>query len=508
LAEASVVTGVLVASALVVVLQLPISLPLERDATRRAKRLAKQAGLLAAHEEASFDRLLHAGWRTHVAAEAQRWIVFASIALAAGGYLWYAAYQEDLYAHIVTAQMQPPVVAHDTVLIIPPAAATTTGAVTTAPPVYEPRGWGRLLWLIPLSPFLLVIVFIVMTFLGSTKTAGQRRLTVEEKAVQRTDAANARHAEGDHDAAIAEYTRALALNPRLTSAWNNRGHVHLLLGHLPEAHHDLDTVVRLAPHFLDARAARGHVRLLLDQETLGLADLDAVLALDPANMTALAARADFCTRQADTAGAIAVWTEALAQRPTRGEFYRHRGLLYYEQGDYDHAIGDQTKAIEIEPADAVAWNNRGAAWLKQGSYARADADLREAIRLAPALPNPYRHLAWLQATCPDATYRSGAEAVAHVSRALELAASPPGEWYEVAAAAHAEAGDFAAAVHWQQRGLGETSLAARSEAQIRLTRYQNGRPWRDATRASRRRLPQKYQRANDLELRQPPLGRG
>jgi hypothetical protein len=41
------------------------------------------------HEQDGFDRLLSAAWKTHAAAEVQRWTIFTWIALAAVGYLWY-----------------------------------------------------------------------------------------------------------------------------------------------------------------------------------------------------------------------------------------------------------------------------------------------------------------------------------------------------------------------------------------------------------------------------------
>ena len=114
------------------------------------------------------------------------------------------------------------------------------------------------------------------------------------------------------------------------------------------------------------------------------------------------ARAEYWHRRGDFQRAIADWTEAIEADPSCSASYRNRGLLYYFQGDYNRAVSDQTEAIRLDPSDAVAWNNRGAARLKRGDWAEAAADLREAMRRDPKLPNSYRHLAWLQATCPEA----------------------------------------------------------------------------------------------------------
>jgi tetratricopeptide (TPR) repeat protein len=149
------------------------------------------------------------------------------------------------------------------------------------------------------------------------------------------------------------------------------------------------------------------------------------------------------------------------------------------QNEMAQAITDLDQAIRLAPADAAAFNNRGAAYLRIGNYTKAATDLREALRLAPGFPNPHRHLAWLQATCPQAEYRDGAAAVANATRALELAGGKPVEWCATLAAAHAEAGNFEAAVQWQAKCLDESPAQARAEIQARLELYHARQPFRD-----------------------------
>jgi tetratricopeptide (TPR) repeat protein len=256
--------------------------------------------------------------------------------------------------------------------------------------------------------------------------------------------------------------------------------MYLVMGRLEDALDDFDAAVRLAPYFHDALVVRGHTRLLLQQEDLGLADLETVLLQDPANEAARTARAEYWHRRVDLERAIADWTEAIEADAARSAFYRDRGLLYHFQGDCTAAISDQTKAIRLGPSDAVAWNNRGAARLKRGEWAEAAADLREAMQRNPKLPNSYRHLAWLQATCPEAEYRDGNEAVANATRALELADWKRREWLDVLAAAHAEIGNFDEAVRWQRKCLDQSSPETKAEQQARLELYEGRQPFRDA----------------------------
>ena len=130
---------------------------------------------------------------------------------------------------------------------------------------------------------------------------------------------------------------------------------------------------------------------------------------------------------------------------------RDRGLAYYFQYKFELAVADLSASVRLEPLDSVAWNNYGAALFGLHEYARAVEALRESIRLNVDFANPYKHLAWLQATCPDATFRDGAQAVANATRALELADWKPTEWLTVLSAAYIQAGNRAEAEKWEAR---------------------------------------------------------
>ncbi len=153
-------------------------------------------------------------------------------------------------------------------------------------------------------------------------------------------------------------------------------------------------------------------------------------------------------------------------------------MIRLSQGDLDHAIADASHALRLDPNDAIAFNNRGAALSKSGEYAAAVADLQEAIRFRPSLPNPYKHLAWIQANCPLPEFRDGAAAVANATRALELAHWKPVDWFATLAAAHAEHGNFAEAKHWQRKCLDESPPELSAELQSRLEHYEAETPLR------------------------------
>ena len=90
-------------------------------------------------------------------------------------------------------------------------------------------------------------------------------------------------------------------------------------------------------------------------------------------------------------------------------------------------------------------------------------------------------MAWLRATCPDAAFRDGKEAVRLARQVCELSGNREGMYLDTLAAAHAEAGDFAAAVKAQELGARRQGLRAKKygdDAQKRLQLYKDKKPYR------------------------------
>ena len=90
----------------------------------------------------------------------------------------------------------------------------------------------------------------------------QRILTGEEGAVkpQRLDYLNeglALERQGDYDGAIADFTKAIELNPQLAEPYNNRGTARLHKHDLDGAIADYAKAIELNPQFADAYSNRG-----------------------------------------------------------------------------------------------------------------------------------------------------------------------------------------------------------------------------------------------------------
>jgi tetratricopeptide (TPR) repeat protein len=150
-------------------------------------------------------------------------------------------------------------------------------------------------------------------------------------------------------AAVADFTESLKLNPIAVPVYNDRGVALRHLGKLAEA----------------------------------IADYDAALARDPNHAPALANRGVAKDELGRTREAIEDVSKAIAIAPEVGDYWQERGSYRTRLELWDDAIGDFDEAIALQPADARTINNRGYCHLKRGEADLALKDFNEAIRLNP-----------------------------------------------------------------------------------------------------------------------------
>lgn len=88
---------------------------------------------------------------------------------------------------------------------------------------------------------------------------------------------------GNYDKAIAAYTRAIELDPKLAQAYNNRAYTHMLHENYAPALSDLNKALELRPDYVNALMNRGDIYnyyYQIDYDR-AIADYDRVLAIDP-----------------------------------------------------------------------------------------------------------------------------------------------------------------------------------------------------------------------------------
>ena len=146
----------------------------------------------------------------------------------------------------------------------------------------------------------------------------------------------------------------------------------------------------------------------------------------------------------------------------------------------DRAIADLDQAIKLDPKLSVAYYARGGAWWRKKVRDKAIADYAEVIRLDPRNSDAYNSLAWHWATCADGKFRDGKKAVESATKACEITEWKNAYCVGTLAAAHAEVGDFDAAVKFQIKANAMYSAADdRKAGDARLALYQEKKPHRE-----------------------------
>jgi Flp pilus assembly protein TadD len=185
---------------------------------------------------------------------------------------------------------------------------------------------------------------------------------------------------------------------------------------------------------------------------------------------------------------------ALDLKPHNAEAHVDLGIALASRGRADEAITQYRDALKIKPDYVDAHCNLAVALMSQGQIGEAITHFHEAVNFKPDNSSALNNLAWLLATCPEATFRNGAEAVKSAERALHLSNGQEPTILDTLAAAYAEAGRFPEAVQTARKALdlvnrqNNESLAEGLKARLRL--YEAGTPYRDNSAAAATPAPQ------------------
>jgi tetratricopeptide (TPR) repeat protein len=187
-------------------------------------------------------------------------------------------------------------------------------------------------------------------------------------------------------------------------------------------------------------------------------------------------------RKKDYDAALADYTEALRLKPDHAGAFDNRAYIREAKGDLQHALADLDEAVRISPKHSSFRLHRGGLLSRLKQFAHALADYSEAVDLDPGSSFAQNSLAWFLATCPDPKVRDGRRAVAAATRACELTQWKNTDLLDTLAAAHAEAGDFDAAVTWETKALGmlaPDNKKDRENFRARIDLYRAMKPYRE-----------------------------
>jgi tetratricopeptide (TPR) repeat protein len=142
---------------------------------------------------------------------------------------------------------------------------------------------------------------------------------------------------------------------------------------------------------------------------------------------------------------------------------------------------DQAKADPLEPVRTTAPKIFAQFCATHGHVTNAINICRETIQSNAKDDWSYNLLAWIEATCPDSSFRDGKEAISLATKACELTQWREASWIDTLAAAYAESGDFQRAVQYQEQALRTSGPPDPEEKAMRerLALYKQSQPYRE-----------------------------
>lgn len=200
--------------------------------------------------------------------------------------------------------------------------------------------------------------------------------------------------QGDENAAIADYERAVILQPDNLSVYRRRAALFGRLGRYETALADLNRVLstRTGEDALYVDRARLYMGMGAYPEAIRDYERVTVDTPDNAELRAELALALYYDGQFERV--IDLYTELLPRLPQRMDLYLNRGSARYALGDFEGAIRDYSLALQRAPekdraSRAAAYDHRGTARYALGQYAAAIDDFTRAIALDPTRSNAY-----------------------------------------------------------------------------------------------------------------------
>jgi tetratricopeptide (TPR) repeat protein len=287
--------------------------------------------------------------------------------------------------------------------------------------------------------------------------------------------------EGREDEASAHFQKALEIKPDYAEAYYGLGMALDRRGRLNEAIAEYQKALEIKPDLAEAHNNLGVALRKNGRVDEAITQYQIALQINPCHAEAQFNLGNALGQKGRLDDAIIHYQEALQIRPDYADAQFNLGNVLMQKGQADEAITHLQKALEINPNNARIHLNLGLCFYRLGRMDDALSQYQTALHIEPADPAAQNDLAWLLATCPQASLRNGDKAVQLARQANELSGGKNPVILGTLAAACAEAGRFSEAVETAQRALqlagaqSNTRLAAQLQSELKL--YQAGTPF-------------------------------
>jgi len=188
-------------------------------------------------------------------------------------------------------------------------------------------------------------------------------------------------------------------------------------------------------------------------------------------------------QKGDVAGAKRNVDTVIQRDPTFWPALYVRAQIYSHQGKYDMALKDCNEALRQDRTVVEAALLRATVNGHLGKYAESLKEFDYLVSLHPrnvTLARVLSDRAWLRATCPNASFRNGQQAVKDAKAACSIMVWKDEHMIDTLAAAYAETGDFNSAVQYASQALAVKGISPDSTKlfQGHLALFQQHKPIR------------------------------
>jgi tetratricopeptide (TPR) repeat protein/serine/threonine protein kinase len=225
------------------------------------------------------------------------------------------------------------------------------------------------------------------------------------------------------DKALGDFSRAIELHPKEARAWSHRGLAYHALGQPGNAIADYSKAIELDPKDALPWYNRGLVYDDMRQLNKALGDYSKAIELKPTYVAAWYNRGFAHERLHEPDEAVADYSRAIDLDPKHVAARANRSIVYMQLSQLDKAIADASRAVELDPGDARVWHTRGLVYDHMRERNKALADYSRAIEL-----NAKYLVAWYNRGVLYDRMRQPDKALADYSRAIELDANYADAW--------------------------------------------------------------------------------
>ena len=229
--------------------------------------------------------------------------------------------------------------------------------------------------------------------------------------------------EKNYEKALADYNKAIEINPNYYFAYSNRVSVYMNQKKYNLALIDLHKVIDFDSSFAKAYNNRGLIYFYQNKYAFAMADFNKVIKLDSNYASAYISRGLIYLNQNKYAFALADFNKVIELDSNYAPAYNNRGLVYEKTGHPDLALEEYTKTLKLDPNNELAYFNRGILFFNSRQYEKAKADFNKAEKLNPSNSNAYANM--------GLTYLAGQQynsALIEFTKAITLDSTISGYW--------------------------------------------------------------------------------